>query len=104
MLNVFSQDLEKTQQLVGHNIEFDINIIGAEMLRQQLNPEKFLGIDRLDTGLAATEFCQLPGGIGGKLKMPRLEELYEKLFGKSFGDAHDAAYDVEATAKSFLGC
>lgn len=87
VLSVFAQDLEKTKQLVGHNIEFDINIIGAEMLRQNIDPEKFLSIARLDTGLASIEFCQLSGGIGGKLKMPRLEELHEKLFGIGFGDA-----------------
>ncbi|MCW5912922.1 MAG: DNA polymerase III subunit alpha, partial [Cyclobacteriaceae bacterium] len=45
----------------------------------------------------------LPGGPGGKLKMPRLSELHEKLFGKSFEDAHDASYDVAATARCFFG-
>src|SRR6185295_11413418 len=48
-------------------------------------------------------FCQLEGGLGGKLKMPRLSELHEKLFGKKFEDAHDASYDVAATARSFFG-
>src|SRR6185295_9656566 len=36
-------------------------------------------------------------------KMPRLNELHEKLFGKKFDDAHDASYDVAATARSFFG-
>ncbi|MFN7330329.1 MAG: PHP domain-containing protein, partial [Bacteroidota bacterium] len=103
VLKIFLRDLEKTKQLVGHNIEFDINIIGAEMLRQNLAPENFLQLPRVDTGIASIEFCQLAGGIGGKLKMPRLEELYQKLFGRGFGDAHDASYDVDATAKSFFG-
>ena len=35
--------------------------------------------------------------------MPRLIELYEKLFGVAFDDAHDAAFDVDATAKSYFG-
>lgn len=102
-INTFLVDLEKTKFLVGHNIEFDINIIGAELIRLALNSDTFLSIDRLDTGLASIEFCQLQGGIGGKLKMPRLSELYERLFGKGFKEAHDAAYDVDATAKSFFG-
>ncbi len=101
-LAIFSKDLEKTQQLVGHNIEFDINIIGSEFLRQKFDPQNFLLLKRVDTGLASIEFCQLQGGIGGKLKMPRLLELYQKLFGKGFGDAHDAAYDVDATARSYF--
>ena len=62
-----------------------------------------MSLQKIDTGIASTEFCQLPGGMGGKLKMPRLHELYEKLFGTDFEDAHDAAYDVDATAKSFFG-
>ena len=102
VLAIFSKDLEKTQQLVGHNIEFDINIIGSEFLRQELDPQRFLLLKRVDTGLASIEFCQLQGGIGGKLKMPRLLELYQKLFGKGFGDAHDAAFDVDATARSYF--
>jgi DNA polymerase III subunit alpha len=103
VLGIFIKDLTKTSQLVGHNIEFDINIIGAEFIRKQLAPEQFLNLSRIDTGLASTEFCNLTGGIGGRLKMPRLIELHQKLFNKDFGDAHDAAYDVAATARCFFG-
>lgn len=99
----FRKDLQKTSLLVGHNIEFDINIIGAELIRQSLETESFLSIQKLDTGIASTEFCQLSGGIGGRLKMPRLTELHHILFGKNFEDAHDASYDVAATARSFFG-
>jgi len=99
----FSSDLEKTQALVGHNIEFDISIIGSELLRGQLSSDRFLSLNKIDTGLVSIEYCQLPGGMGGRLKMPKLSELYQKLFAVGFQDAHDAAYDVEATAKSFFG-
>lgn len=103
ILDSFLRDLEQTSVLVGHNIEFDINIIGAELIRKSIDPEKFLSLAKVDTGLSSIEFCQLAGGIGGRLKMPRLTELHEKLFGKDFGDAHDAAYDVAATARCFFG-
>lgn len=103
VLTTFSSDLQKTSQLVGHNIEFDINIIGAEFIRKSFATEQFLSLNKLDTSTAAIEFCQLPGGPGGRLKMPKLVELHIKLFGKDFGDAHDAAYDVAATARSFFG-
>jgi DNA polymerase-3 subunit alpha len=103
VLSTFIQDLSKTSLLVGHNIEFDINIIGAEFIRKSLAPEQFTNLDRVDTGISSTEFCQMTGGIGGRLKMPRLVELHEKLFGKGFGDAHDAAYDVAATARCYFG-
>ncbi len=103
VLGIFFEDLSKTSVLVGHNIEFDINILGAELIRQGLAAEKLLSTTKVDTGIVSVDFCQLPGGPGGRLKMPRLAELHEKLFGKGFGDAHDASYDVAATARSFFG-
>lgn len=103
VFETFLSDLKRTKELVGHNIEFDVNIIGAEFIRKQIPIEDFLNLKKVDTGIESTEFCQLSGGIGGRLKMPRLIELHEKLFGKDFGDAHDAAYDVEATARCFFG-
>lgn len=103
VMKTFIKDLDRTKLLVGHNIEFDINIIGAEYIRQSLQPDSFLSLERLDTGIVSTEYCQLKGGIGGRLKMPRLNELHQKLFGKDIEDAHDAAYDVDATARSFFG-
>jgi len=103
VFDVFQEDLKRTAVLIGHNIEFDVNIIGAEFLRLQIETDYFLKLDKIDTGISSTEFCQLAGGIGGKLKMPRLVELHEKLFGKPFEDAHDASYDVAATARCFFG-
>jgi DNA polymerase III subunit alpha len=103
VLALLIQDLSLTSLLVGHNIEFDINIIGAEFIRKSLAPEQMINLAKVDTGLVSTEFCGLTGGIGGRLKMPRLVELHEKLFGKNFGDAHDAAYDVAATARCYFG-
>jgi DNA polymerase-3 subunit alpha len=103
VLHAFRQDLNQADVLVGHNIEFDINIIGAEFIRKKLDVEGFLAKNKADTGIVSTEFCKLPGGIGGKLKMPRLTELHEILFGKNFTDAHDASYDVAATARCFFG-
>jgi DNA polymerase III subunit alpha len=103
VLEHFVSDLSRTSLLVGHNIEFDINIIGAEFIRSKSDPDKLISLAKTDTAEVSTEFCKLPGGPGGKLKTPRLVELHQKLFGKDFGDAHDAAYDVAATARCFFG-
>lgn len=103
VMEAFSMDVKRASVLVGHNIEFDNKIIGAEYLR--LGLENLLeGVPNIDTSVDTVEFTQLQGGIGGKLKQPRLIELYQKLFGTDFGDAHDAAYDVDATAKAFFEC
>ena len=101
VLDKFTSDVRKAEVLIGHNIEFDNKIIGAEYLRCE-QPNLLADFPNIDTSTETVEFCQLKGGIGGRLKQPRLIELYEKLFGEGFGDAHDAAYDVDATAKAFF--
>ena len=87
---------------MGHNIDFDLCILGCEFLRRKGdNPlPKWKKVDTCTEKTA--EFCQLPGGKNGKFKLPRLEEFHQILFGEKFGDAHNAAADVEATARVFL--
>ncbi|MFA0960678.1 DNA polymerase III subunit alpha [Roseivirga sp. BDSF3-8] len=102
VLAKFEVDLKRTDRVIGHNIEFDLNVVGAEFLRKELETV-MLGITPIDTKDEATEFCAIPGGRGGKFKWPTLTELHQKLFGEGFADAHDAAYDVDATAKCFFG-
>ncbi|MEN8138286.1 MAG: DNA polymerase III subunit alpha [Bacteroidota bacterium] len=40
VLNEFNKDLEKSSFLVGHNINFDVNIVGAEFHRAGIKPSK----------------------------------------------------------------
>ena len=101
ILGIFEGDVQKAEYLVGHNVEFDINVVGSEYLRAEATMP--LTVAQLDTKDISTDFCALPGGRGGKFKWPTLTELHQKLFGKGFGDAHDAAYDVDATARCFFG-
>ncbi len=98
----FLNDVGKAQILVGHNVKFDINIVGAEFIRCGIAPDELTNKKQQDTGTLSIEFCQLPGGIGGRLKIPKLSELYQILFSEPFPEAHDAAYDVEATARSYF--
>lgn len=102
VLSFFQQDMEKATFLVGHNVEFDIKVTGAEFLRKGVTT-RFLEKKNLDTKEISTEYCAIPGGKGGKFKWPTLTELHRKLFGADFDAAHDAAYDVHATAKCFFG-
>ncbi|MFT4741167.1 MAG: DNA polymerase-3 subunit alpha, partial [Marivirga sp.] len=103
VLQAFEEILKRSEIVVGHNIEFDINIMGAEMLRMGISEQKLIEKELIDTKNVSTDFCAIPGGRGGKFKWPTLTELHKKLFGQAFADAHDAAYDVDATAKCFFG-
>ncbi len=101
VLGLFNEALQKSQFIVGHNIEFDNNIIAAEFHRKSINTPLF-SRKILDTKNESTDYCALPGGKGGKFKWPKLEELHEKLFNQKFDMAHNAAADVEATARCFF--
>ena len=101
VLQEFNKALSQSKFVVGHNISFDNNIIGAEFIRKNISTPLF-DKDILDTKDDGTDFCQLPGGRGGGFKYPKLVELHEKLFGAKFAEAHNAAADVEATARCFL--
>ncbi|MES2628460.1 MAG: DNA polymerase III subunit alpha [Bacteroidota bacterium] len=101
VLEEFNQALAKSQFNVGHNIEFDINILGAEFIRKQ-QETTLHKLRVLDTKEETTDWCAIPGGKGGKFKWPTLTELYEKLFGEKFAEAHNASADVEATTRAFL--
>ena len=102
VLEKFAVALKRTKQLVGHNINFDRNIMGAEFIRINGNDplESFSLIDTCTEETAA--LCQLPGGRGGKFKLPTLGELYYHLFESRFEEAHNATADVEATSRVFL--
>ncbi|MBS1652292.1 MAG: DNA polymerase III subunit alpha [Bacteroidetes bacterium] len=98
----FSEIITQTSYLCGHNIGFDLSIIGAEFIRCGL-PDFFQNKKIIDTkNDETTAFCAIPGGKGGKFKWPTLTELYKKVFNTSFQEAHNAAFDVQATSRVFF--
>ena len=102
VLDIFLQSASKAQRLVGHNIDFDLCILGAEFLRKK-GENPLANWRKVDTCTEKTaDFCQLPGGKNGKFKFPKLEEIHQILFGERFDSAHNASADVEATARVFL--
>ncbi|WP_159947061.1 DNA polymerase III subunit alpha [Polaribacter septentrionalilitoris] len=101
-LQLFNEALQKTKFVVGQNVEFDLNIMGCEFHRLGVE-NKLLELPVLDTCTEKTaQMCQIPGGRGGKFKLPTLTELHNHLFGVGFGEAHNATADVEATTRCFL--
>ncbi|QSS97837.1 DNA polymerase III subunit alpha [Psychroflexus sp. ALD_RP9] len=102
VLERFNEALAKAKFVVGQNVGFDVNIMGAEFFRAQLETP-LLNMSVLDTCTEKTaKLCQIPGGRGGKYKLPTLTELHEHLFNQPFEEAHNATADVEATTRCFL--
>src|SRR5690625_7178173 len=99
-MDVFGRDVEKSTFVIGHNLDFDLNIMGAEYYR--LGRENPLDQKTpIDTKDESTEYCAIPRGRG-RYKWPTLAELHDKLFQVGFEEAHNAAADVEATARASL--
>lgn len=100
--------LQTVNYVVGHNVAFDISILKAELYREW---DKEWGSDiwfyspkykMVDTMQMGAYLCNIPSTIKGeKYKWPTLDELYRKLFGKSFQGKHNAMNDVRATYECF---
>ena len=98
VLNDLNNEINNSDILIAHNINFDSKIVGAEMIRKNLTTNLFA--KRLVCTMeSTTSFCQIPGLYG--YKWPKLSELHIKLFNEDFQEAHNALADIEATAKCF---
>ncbi len=102
VLAKFKEAMSKTKFIVGQNVGFDLNIMGAEFHRLGVE-NQLQELPVLDTCTEQTAaLCQIPGGRGGRFKLPTLTELHQYLFGEPFAEAHNATADVEATTRCFL--
>lgn len=98
VLQLFQEIAIEAQVLVAHNLSFDEKIVGSELIRAGMRnvlPSK----KKICTMESSTDFCALKGPYGNK--WPKLSELYKILFGTEFEEMHNAAYDIQATAKCF---
>jgi DNA polymerase III subunit alpha len=86
VLEKFNISLSKAKFIVGQNLGFDVNIMGCEFYRLGIeSPMSSMPI--LDTCTEVTaSLLKLPGGRGGKFKLPTLTELHQYLFNKPFAE------------------
>lgn len=96
----FLEIINQSDVIIGHNIEYDEEMIKLELKRLGRDYE-YRPKQVMCTMKTTVDYCALPGS-GERFKYPKLGELYKKLFGEYFIGAHDAIVDVEATLKAFL--
>lgn len=96
----FGADLNQADCMVGHNLDYDLHIVGAEYVRLGYDSRIMFARPTLCTMQATIQFCNIPGRFGSK--WPKLMELYTKLFGQEFDGAHDAMADIVATKDCFF--
>lgn len=96
----FMDDYKSADLIVGHNIDFDKNVVGAEIIR--LGMKDFIDSKpSICTMKSSTDYCALPNKKGYGYKYPNLQELHRILFGHNFENAHNSASDIDATEKCF---
>ena len=98
VLNQFYDLVEKADCIVAHNMQFDEKIVGAEFIRNNMH-NNISAKSKICTMKSTSDFCGIKGPYGNK--WPTLSELHNKLFGTGFEEAHNAAIDINATAKCF---
>ena len=98
----FTDAATACQIIVGHNLSFDLAMLKPEYLREDI-PFPLDGKRMVCTMRSATAWCRLPKLDGRPgFKWPKLDELYFRLFGEYFDDAHDALNDVVATKRVYF--
>ena len=98
VLQDFQSMIHESEYLVAHNMSFDEKIVGAEFLRNKM-PDSIATKRKICTMQSTTNFCAISGPYG--YKWPKLSELHYKLFRTDFEEAHNAAADIQATARCF---
>lgn len=121
-LNEFYKAYMSVHSIIAHNLSFDLKMIKTEIERNRTtiminNDEILFAFDGIYRKV--NKYCTMEIGrpicniIATKLsidktkqeeyiKNPKLNELYEKLFGKKFENQHNALYDTIACLRCFV--
>jgi len=100
-LEKFGEAVRNNKYLIAHNITFDENVVGCELLREGMY-NYVPDINHIDTMKLTTDFVRIPNKRHGGFKFPSQTELYKKLFDRTFEDAHNALVDVTALSECFF--
>jgi DNA polymerase III epsilon subunit-like protein len=122
VLNDFFYHLLEVDKVVGHNIEFDINMVRVELLRTihfntnkvtddliriyKFNLHYLTNIKNIHCTLQESiELCNIKAvNKSGKeyVKFPKLEELHYKLFNSKPNNLHNSLNDCLVTLRCFI--
>ena len=104
----FAELLISTPTIVCHNFDFDWPFVYQMMQR---NLEELSDTHRSRFYCEYPSFCTMKNpqiktyvdarNVKGHKKVPKLIELYQKLFNEDFENAHDAMADIQATRRCY---
>ena len=89
--------IKNADVIIGHNIQFDIQILASELHRRHF-------YEIASTLIKKKRYCTMFEGkkFFGLKKQPKLCELYKLCFFEESENNHNAKYDVLNTAKCFF--
>lgn len=98
VLNDFLKDIAECTVIVGHNLEFDMNVIKCELFRLGIETNILDKKKLFCTMLNSKDICR----IGPEpFKYPSLFETYSFLFKKDITINHNSIYDATITMKVY---
>jgi len=112
VLRRFAIDLLQTDTVIGHNVDFDHKIVGAEFHRlgqgnplssRQVQCTMKMGATFLHKRIREEGEPYVVGAsVNPRPALPSLDRLHRQLFGRSIDGAHDALVDATACMNCFF--
>lgn len=99
ILTQFQNSLNNCECIIGHNIDFDLNVIAAESYRTGMSLPRSMP-KRKCTMKSSVRLCNLKRGMG--YKNPTLAELHHILFGLPVPESHTALNDARACMRCYF--
>jgi DNA polymerase-3 subunit epsilon len=94
----FNKAIIDCKFIIAHNIIFDFNVLYTEFERIGLKTT-IQDLKKICTMTSTTDYCGVK--VSNSIKWPTLNELYKKIFNQNLIESHNAAIDIDATAKCF---
>lgn len=101
-LGMFKLFLDRADEIVAHNYDYDKFVMIGEYLRATNDEmvQKIKEFKNYCTMKSSTAICNIPGPWGPK--WPKLEEAYKIFFNETFEGAHDAMADVRGCKRIYF--
>ena len=96
IINEFLVDLGSTKYIIGHNVQFDINMIKNNLERQGISVKNLFN----DKVIICT--AQLSRKFNTENKVMKLDALYKRLFYRNIMFAHNSYYDVKYCSQCYF--
>jgi DNA polymerase III epsilon subunit-like protein len=97
VINIFKVAVQNSDMIVGHNIEFDVDMLIAECLRNDIEIKELDKLNKYCTMTTTKNLCNIKkmGKYGREyIKYPSLLELHTVLFESQLNNLHNSFVDI----------